>query len=135
MKYRTEDGFDKETYEKLKSVELHPKEGYMPMVYICSPFAGDEVENMARARVYSRFAMLKGYIPVAPHIYFPQFCFESDERESVMKMNMVFLGKCHEVWVFGDNITAGMKAEIEMASKNDKVAIRYFTTDLKEKES
>ena len=52
-----------------------------------------------------------------------------------MKMNMVFLGKCHEVWVFGDNITAGMKAEIEMASKNDKVAIRYFTTDLKEKES
>lgn len=135
MKYETTEGFDKETYERLKALEFHSHEGYMPMVYICSPFAGDEVTNMARARVYCRFAMLKGYIPVAPHIYFPNFCFEADERDAVMKMNMVFLGKCHEVWVFGDTITAGMKAEIEAASKKDKVVVRYFTTDLKEKES
>ena len=50
-------------------------------------------------------------------------------------MNMVLLGKCHEVWVFGDEITSGMKAEIEKASLKEKVVIRYFTTDLKEKES
>lgn len=134
MKYETTLGFDKETYERLQQMEINPRTGYMPLVYICSPFAGDEVENMARARVYCRFAMLKGYIPVAPHIYFPGFCYEATEREQVMKMNMVCLGKCHEVWVFGDDITAGMKAEIERASQNEKVAIRYFTTELKEKE-
>lgn len=135
MKYETTQGFDKETYSALKSLTIAPKVGYMPLVYICSPFAGDEIENMARARVYSRFAFINGYIPITPHIYFPQFCFEENERAAVMKMNMVALGKCHEVWVFGDDITAGMKAEIEMASKKDKVAIRYFKTDLKEKES
>ena len=134
MKYETTRGFHKETYDKLQQMEIHPRTGYMPLAYICSPFAGDEVENMAKAKVYSRFALLNGYIPVTPHIYFPCFCFEESEREQVMKMNMVCLGKCHEVWVFGENITAGMKAEIERASKNKKVTIRYFTTDLKEKE-
>ena len=134
MKYETEKGFHKETYEVLKGIETEPHEGYMPLVYICSPFAGDEVGNMARARVYSRFALLNGYIPIAPHIYFPCFCFEADERDTVMKMNMVLLGKCKEVWVFGDEITSGMQAEIERASLNEKVTIRYFTTELKEKE-
>lgn len=134
MKYETMTGFDTETLAVLQTMEIIPITGYKPLVYICSPFAGDEVENMARTKVYCRFAMLKGYIPVAPHIYFPQFCFEESEREAVMKMNKVFLGKCHEVWVFGDNITAGMKAEIGRASQNEKVTIRYFTTDLKEKE-
>lgn len=134
MKYETTQGFDKETYSALKSLTITPKVGYMPLVYICSPFSGDEVENMARARVYSRFAFINGYIPITSHIYFPQFCFEDNERAAVMKMNMVALGKCHEVWVFGDVITAGMKAEIAKASQNEKVAIRYFTKNLKEKE-
>lgn len=134
MKYDVTAGFDKETYEVLQNMEVTPRGGYMPMAYICSPFSGDEVKNMAKARVYCRFAFEKGFIPIAPHIYFPNFCYEADEREIVIRMNMVLLGKCHEVWVFGDEITAGMKAEIEKASQKAKVVIRYFTTDLKEKE-
>ena len=39
MKYRTEEGFHKETYEVLKGIGSEPHEGYMPLVYICSPFA------------------------------------------------------------------------------------------------
>lgn len=135
MKHDVISGFHKETYETLKSMMVTPRGGYMPMAYVCSPFSGDEETNMAKARVYSRFVFEKGYIPITPHIYFPNFCFEDAERETVIRMNMVLLGKCHEVWVFGDEITPGMKAEIEKASLKEKVVIRYFTTDLKEKES
>lgn len=135
MKHDVISGFHKETYETLKSMTVTPRGGYMPMAYVCSPFSGDEETNMAKARVYSRFVFEKGYIPITPHIYFPNFCFEDAERETVIRMNMVLLGKCHEVWVFGDEITPGMKAEIEKASLKEKVVIRYFTTDLKEKES
>lgn len=135
MKYDTMQGFHKKTFAFLSSIRKQSGDEYNSMVYICSPFAGDEVENMAKAKVYCRFAMLKGYIPVAPHIYFPCFCYEESEREQVMKMNMVFLGKCQEVWVFGDVITPGMKAEIKQATKNKNATVRYFTTELKEKES
>ena len=41
------------------------------------------------------------------------------------------MGKCEQVWVFGDVISAGMAAEIEKARKQQK-RIRYFTEDLKE---
>ena len=135
MKHDVTAGFDMKTYDALTAHPVEPREsGYMPLVYICSPFAGDEVSNMAKARVYSRFAFEKGYIPFCGHIYFPQFCFEDSERETVMRMNNVFLGKCHEIWVFGDDITAGMKAEIERATRKPRVVVRYFTTDLIEKE-
>lgn len=40
---------------------------YRPMVYICSPFAGDVPRNIRNARRYSRFAVMKGNIPIAPH--------------------------------------------------------------------
>ncbi len=134
MTHDVKAGFDEETYRALLlTPRVAWEDGYMPFAYICSPFAGDEVENMARARVYARFAFEMGYIPFCGHIYFPQFCFEETEREKVMRMNNVFLGKCHEVWVFGDEITAGMKAEIERATRKPKVKVRYFTKDLKER--
>ena len=136
MKHDVTAGFDKETFDALRAQHIprrtHP---YMPLAYICSPFAGAEEENMAKARVYARFAFDNGYIPFCGHIYFPQFCFEESEREQVMRMNNVSLGKCHEVWVFGDEITAGMQSEIDRATRKPKVQVRYFTSDLKEKET
>ena len=41
------------------------------------------------------------------------------------------MGKCEEVWVFGDVISEGMEAEIEKAKRMRK-KIRYFTEDLVE---
>ena len=135
MKHDVTAGFDAETHKSLMANPPAKREGgYMPLVYICSPFAGDEEENMARARVYSRFAFEKGYIPFCGHIYFPQFCYEETERETVMRMNDVFLHKCHEIWVFGDEISPGMTAEIKKATRKPKVKVRYFTTDFEEKE-
>lgn len=42
---------------------------------------------------------------------------EEHERGLAMFMNKVFLGKCDELWVFGNKITEGMKEEIELAGK------------------
>ena len=49
-----------------------------------------------------------------------------------MFMNMVYLGRCEEIWVFGDQITDGMAAEIRKAEKR-QMPVRYFTDSCKEK--
>ena len=105
---------------------------FRPLVYICSPYSGDVEKNIYLAKVFSRFAVVKNAIPIAPHLLFPQFMDESTERGLAMFMDMVLLGKCSEVWVFGSTISEGMAAEIAKAQKQRKV-IRYFTEDLEEK--
>ena len=40
-------------------------------------------------------------------------------------MGIILLNKCKELWVFGDTISAGMKAEIERAKKT-KMPIKYI---------
>ena len=95
--------------------------------YICSPYRDNPRVNVMRARQYCRFAVIKGRIPIAPHLYFPQFMSEEREREKAMDMNFELLKLCGEVWVFGDKITEGMAMEIERARK-----VRYFTTKFEE---
>ena len=76
-----------------------------------------------------------GAIPLAPHLLFPQFMddTDSDERALAMFMNMVLLGKCDQLWVFGKNISEGMAAEIGKAEKRGMVT-RYFNESMKEVE-
>ena len=99
--------------------------------YICSPYRDNPRVNVMRARQYCKFAVIKGRIPIAPHLYFPQFMSEERERERVMQMNFELLKLCGEVWVFGDKITEGMAAEIAHAVRLRK-KIRYFTTKFEE---
>ena len=56
---------------------------------------------------------------------------DPDEREDGLFMGLVLLSKCRELWVFGDNISSGMQAEISKA-KSRNMPVRYFTNDLKE---
>ena len=106
---------------------------YRPLVYICSPLAGDVPGNTEKARRYCRFALERGQIPIAPHLLFPQFMDDTDpaERELAVRMDIVLLGKCSELWVFGDAVTEGMAAEITVARRR-RQPVRYFTDDLKE---
>ena len=106
---------------------------YRPLVYICSPLSGDVPDNTEKARRYCRFALEKGQIPIAPHLLFPQFMDDTDpsERELAVHMDIVLLGKCKELWVFGDAVTEGMAKEIKVA-KRRRQPIRYFTDDMKE---
>ncbi len=122
--------------DKEKNVWLKEKKrafGFRPAVYICSPYRGDEKKNTEMARRYSALAVERKAIPYAPHLLFPLFMSEKTDKDRALAlfMGQVMLDKCAEVWVFGDNITEGMKGEIERARARKKV-IRYFTTEGKE---
>ena len=102
---------------------------YRPLVYVASAYSGDVTTNTEKAKQYCRFAVEQGQIPLAPHLMFPQFMNDDDpaERELAIFMDVILLGKCDELWVFGDTITAGMSVEIEVAKKR-KQTIRYFNS-------
>ena len=136
--YNSEGYKDPVVYEALTRVEAEERAAraaaaYRPLVYICSPYAGDIERNIYRARAFSRFAVEKKYIPIAPHLLCPQYLNEETERWLGLKMGIVFMGKCEEIWVFGDVVSEGMAAEIDKAKRMRK-KIRYFTDDLQEKE-
>lgn len=128
---RNAEGYpDPVAYEAIRNVE---KKEFRPLVYICSPLSGNVEVNKERARRYCRFAVEQKAIPLAPHLLFPQFMDDDNpaERELAMFMNMVLLGKCLELWVFGSTISSGMGEEIVRAKKKH-IPIRYFTEELKE---
>lgn len=133
---RNSEGYpDPTAYEALSLIEKEERalRAFRPIVFICSPYAGDIEKNVKAARVYSRFAVDKGFIPVAPHLLFPQFMDDTDpkERELGLFFGNALMSKCAEVWVFGSTISAGMEAEIRRAKWKD-YRLRYFTEDLEE---
>ena len=100
---RNSEGYlDLTAYEAIKKVEQEQRSGraFRPIVYICSPYAGDIAGNVDAARRYSRFAVDKGYIPIAPHLLYPQFLDDADpdERELGIFFGNAIMSKCSEVW-------------------------------------
>lgn len=95
-------------------------------VFICSPFRGDMERNAKKAAAYSRMACEQGYLPIAPHLLFPQFLNEGieEERQIGISMGLELLLCCDEVWVFGE-ATEGMRAEIAYAVGQGK-KIRFM---------
>ena len=75
-----------------------------------------------------------GYIPIAPHLLFPQFLNDSDPKERSLGLffGNALMSKCSEVWVFGSRISSGMEAEIKRA-KWQNYRLRYFPEQLEEK--
>lgn len=134
---------DPTCYQALVSIARKEKEerarsrytpGFKPVVYICSPYAGDIKTNTDNAKRYCRFAYKSNAIPLAPHLLYPRFLDDEDpeERKDGLFMGLVLLNKCNELWVFGANISSGMHAEIDKAKKS-KMIIRYFTENMEEK--
>lgn len=127
--YNSEGYYDPTAYEALSHIEREAKKtAYKPLVFICSPYAGNIERNTERAREYSRFAVSKNCIPIAPHLLFPQFMEEDDpaQRSLGIFFGLVLQSKCKEVWVFGQTISKGMSVEIAKA-KERKLPVRYFT--------
>ena len=93
------------------------------------------IEAQRRALRYCRFAVCRGCIPIAPHLYFTRFLDETNpqDRELGLFMGRVLLTKCVELWVFGSRVTAGMEREIAKAEERSML-IRYFTEDMEERE-
>lgn len=121
--------YDPTAYEALMTIEKEAKalRAFRPVVYICSPLAGDVERNQEKARTYCRFAVDSGCIPIAPHIYFTQFMNDASrkERDLALFMDIVLLSKCAELWVFGDAVTNGMSIEIEKAKRKGQM-ITFF---------
>jgi len=130
------EGYDDPTaYEAITNIELEERalRAFRPIVYICSPYSGDVERNVKAAQVYSRHAVDKGCIPLAPHLLFPQFLQEDKPKERLLGLlfGNALMSKCSEVWVFGSRISPGMETEIKRARwKNYR--LRYFTDDCEE---
>ena len=139
-RYNSERYYSPTEYEAFTRIEREERDAaraaaFRPIVYICSPYSHGCINtNIEKARKYSRFAVDKHYLPINPHIYFTQFMDDtiSEVLETAVFMNFVLMSKCVELWVFGDTISAGMKAEIERAERKH-MKIRYFTEELEEK--
>ena len=130
-KYNSEGYVDPTAYAAVRSIEKEAKK-WRPLVYICSPYSGDVDGNTVKARCYCRFAVDHGAIPLAAHLLLPQFMSEEKERDLALFMDMVLMGRCEQLWVFGENFSPGMQAEIAKAKKRN-MSIRYFTEECKEK--
>ena len=135
--YNAERYVDPTAYEALTKIEREARQIYRPLVYICSPYAGEPERNTRLAREYCRFAVTRNCIPIAPHLLFPQFMEDSDpeQRRLGLFFGLVLQSKCKEMWVFGQaapgnlsapvNITKGMAVELEKARERG-LPIRYF---------
>lgn len=133
-KRNSEGYFDPTAYEALAKIEREAKaHAFRPMVYICSPLSGNIAANQKNARRYCRFAVDSGYIPLAPHLNFPQFMDDGDgaERDLALFMDLVLLSKCDQLWAFGDRASKGMSMEIEKAKRKGQ-PIRWFDSNCKE---
>lgn len=99
----------------------------MKKIFVCSPLRGQFTENIEKAKYYCHRVMELGHLPFAPHIYFTQFLDDSIENERVsgIAMGIEMLKLFDEVWVFGDRISEGMQAEIDMA-KQLNMEIKYL---------
>ena len=108
----------------------------MTKVYVCSPFRpvstnpkrAEKVlaRNIRRAKFACELLTKLGYLPIAPHLYFPQFLDDNnpEERETGMMLGRELLCGCDELWVFGQHISEGMEAEIKQAKASD-IPVRY----------
>ena len=111
-----------------------------PLVYICSPYrpvlsdpilrANELVDNLKLARDACTLAVFRGYEPIAPHLYYPQFLNDEDENERAlgMELGMKALERCQEVWIVSLRISSGMSAEIRKA-KELSIPVKVFTAE------
>lgn len=99
----------------------------MKKIFICSPFRGNIEENKKAAQFFAKVIIGTGRIPIAPHLYFPQFLDEDDpnERMNGIEMGLELMDVCDEVYVLGFNITEGMRFELNHA-REKRIPVRLY---------
>lgn len=104
----------------------------MQKVFICSPYRGDIQENTKTARDFGRLAAKCGYVPVIPHLVFPQFLDDNDAEERILGITLgsELLKVCDMMWVVGSKVTKGMQFELETAKKL-KLPVRLYDKSAK----
>lgn len=87
------------------------------LIYICSPMRPilttepertEELNNnIALARDACTLAVYRGFLPVAPHLYFPQFLNDdvTTERNLGLDMGKALLRQCTQLWIISPRIS------------------------------
>lgn len=103
----------------------------MQKVFICSPYRGDIEHNIEVARYAGHIAAKTGYVPVIPHLIYPQFLDDNipDERILGIQLGAELLKASDMMWLIGSKITKGMKYELEIAKKM-RIPIRCYDEQL-----
>lgn len=113
---------------------INRQAGIAPLIYICSPFRAEDPEtarlNVALAKMACRNAIEEGMLPIAPHLYFPNFMNEDDpaERDYGLSAGIRALAMCDKmkVFVIDNRISAGMEAEIWHALYRFRIEPEYI---------
>lgn len=99
----------------------------MKRVYVCAPLGGNIEENLKKVKIYTAYALRCGTAPVVPHFYAE--CLDDNDpkdRKIGLAVGMSLLWLCDEVWVFGETVTDGMRAELKFC-KNLNIRTRHIT--------
>ncbi len=115
-------------------------ESKIPKVFICIRLRPKSQEpekakrefedNLNRAKIAARYAVLNGYDPEATTIYFTQFLndFSAKKRELGMKIGQARLALCNEIWDIRDadeKLSTGMTSDLKFANDNNIIVKRF----------
>ena len=99
------------------------------VIFISSPFrpvskdparAAEELaDNIRLAKLACEMVTLFGTMPLAPHLYFPQFLDDDcpKDRATGLRLGLEWVELSDELWVFGNRVSDCMAAEIARAKK------------------
>ncbi len=87
----------------------------MKRIYVCHPFSDDPEGNRAKVLRICKYLAGQGHLPIAPHLYLPQFVDEATQRDLAMKMCHALLTLCNVIVVCGGTVSPGMAKEIRYA--------------------
>jgi hypothetical protein len=114
--------------QELSAPDKQEEEKEMKIVYIAHPISGDVKGNLEKIRRIIRGLNLM-FTNIVPFAHYFVDCYALDdtvpeERDRGIKNDIALFkaGFIDEVWLFGDRISNGMKAEIELA-KNLNIPI------------
>jgi len=88
------------------------------MVFVAHPISGDVENNCRRVLEICRQIHTKEVIPVFPRFTWSQYLGDSPEdKELAIAVNEAYFrsGAVDELWVYGDELSEGMRREIQLA--------------------
>lgn len=92
------------------------------IVFVSSPYGGKQ-ENYEKACEYCALEIMRGNVPIAPHVMYHNVLSEENDRQTGLDAGLELLSVCEEMHVYGADIkdaTPGMVIEIEHALNNGK---------------
>ena len=97
------------------------------IAYIIHPFRDNKESNEKNMKFIAAVAVRSGTVPIATALYFPHFLNEEDEAERLEGIDggLTLMECCDEVWLFGFNISEGMKMELDCA-RELKLPVRLY---------